>query len=285
MVRGVTLAEAWEKSLVTLWQEGCDFRTEYDAKDPVSGQWLDPPSKDATMMVVVEQPMADPMIHRSMPGGLEDLEEYRQEVVDGIKDHWVRDPNDPTDNRWEYTYHERLTAYRVGDKKIDQLAYLVDKLSAVPYSRRCNAITWQPWIDNSVADPPCLQSIWCRLLENDARELVLNMNVRFRSRDAYDAAFMNMFAFIFLMKDLADRIAQKAARNVVLGRYCDLSDSYHIYGKRFYGGPTPHFVDGFLKLLERPFEDRVWTLAFAEEIFQEAREKIRAKVIFQDGKK
>jgi len=28
-------------------------------------------------------------IHRAFPGGLEDLEIYRQEVVDGVHDHWI----------------------------------------------------------------------------------------------------------------------------------------------------------------------------------------------------
>ena len=38
------------------------------------------------------------MIHKDFPGGPLELQEYVMEVCDGIKDHLVRDPSDPTDN-------------------------------------------------------------------------------------------------------------------------------------------------------------------------------------------
>ncbi len=31
--------------------------------------------------------------------------------LQGAKDHWVKNMNDPADTRWEYTYHGRLAAY------------------------------------------------------------------------------------------------------------------------------------------------------------------------------
>jgi len=83
-VEGQGLAEAWEKSLVNVYNNGCDIKTEYD-------QPGDPPSKDSTMTIVVKEPLAEPMIHKDIPGGLEDLQEYVLEVIDGIKDHLVRD--------------------------------------------------------------------------------------------------------------------------------------------------------------------------------------------------
>jgi len=143
--RGRSLAEAWENSLLALNEGGAEVRTEYDAKDD-GGEFADPPSLDATMVMVVEDPSSEPLIHRAFPGGLEDLEEYRQEVLDGIKDHWVRDPDNPEDQRWEYTYHERLVRYRVPGlhekgKGIDQLAKVVEKLSQSPFTRRAQAIT------------------------------------------------------------------------------------------------------------------------------------------------
>jgi len=49
-------------------------------------------------MMVVSEPMSEPMIHRDIPGGLEDLQEYVMEVLDGIKDHCIRKPeDDPND--------------------------------------------------------------------------------------------------------------------------------------------------------------------------------------------
>jgi len=273
------LAAAWEDSVLTLWENGCDIRTEYDAKNP-DGTWAHPPSKDCTMMMTVRNPSSEPLIHRAFPGGLEDLEEYRQEVVDGIKDHWVRDGQDHDGTKWEYTYHGRLTRYAGHGRDDDQLQGMVDKLSVSPISRRVQAITWQPWQDNDCIDPPCLQSIWCRILPDENDIWHLNMNVRFRSRDAYDAAFMNCFAFICLQEDLARRIAEKAGREVRLGHYCDMSDSYHIYGRRL-----EHFRTGFLKqVLDRSWEDRTWTRKDAAEIFALARPAIAEKVHQQDEK-
>ncbi|MCK9244989.1 MAG: hypothetical protein M0P75_06945, partial [Candidatus Marinimicrobia bacterium] len=78
MVTGKSLAEAWENSLIELYRHGCDIKTEYDKPD-------DPPSKDSTMTIVVQEPLAEPMIHRDFPGGLEDLQEYVLEVLEGIK--------------------------------------------------------------------------------------------------------------------------------------------------------------------------------------------------------
>lgn len=266
-VRGRTLADAWENSMLELYEHGTRVRTQYDEKDK-DGNWVDPPSIDCTMTTIIEEPLSEPMIHKAFPGGPEDLEEYRQEVCDGIKDRWVRDPNDHEDKRWDYTYHDRLTKYQVEcDAAItecgstaplfvlDQLELMCQQLAKSPYTRRAKAITWQPWRDATSSEPPCLCEYWCRILEDDAGLWRLNMNVVFRSRDAYDAAFMNMFAFIWHMRKIADRVQEIAGREVGLGRYVDLSHSYHIYGKRLHG-KVPNFVDGFMKMYEnRAFYD------------------------------
>ena len=238
--RGTGIAEAWEKSLIVLNEYGCDMRTMYD-KDG------DPPSKDATLMITVDQPLAEPMIHKDFPGGLEDLQEYAMEVVDGIKNHLVRDPSDPADTRWEYTYNERLFSYTVpGAEKtaFDQIETMIAKLAETPYSRRAQAITWKVWEDNDCYDPACLQSIWCRLTPSGADQtFVLNTNVRFRSNDAYKAAFMNMYALVRLQERIAAGISGRIGHEVSLGRYVHMADSYHIYGayfkefeERFLGG-------------------------------------------------
>ncbi len=278
---GTSLAEAWENSLLALWKGGGRVPTEYDAK--ADGQTVDQPSLDCTMVMTVLEPQSEPFIHRAFPGGLEDLEEYRQEVLDGIKDHWVRDPNNPNDDRWEYTYHQRIFAYEVPglEGKIDQLAQAVEKLSAAPFTRRAQAITWQPWFDLNCYDPACLQSIWLRVLPDADDVWHLNMNVRFRSRDAYDAAFMNCFALISLQERLAGELSEKAGREVRMGRYVDMSDSYHVYGRRL-----DHFRENFLRQVkERSFEDRTWDREFAEEFFIEARPAIEKKIAEVDSRR
>ena len=296
LVRGRTAPEAWEKSVLELWERGSRVRTEYDREG-------DEPSRDSTMMLVVEEPMAEPRIHLAFPGGIEDLEKYRQEVLFGVHDHWVR----PEEDKWTYTYHQRLSAYApVADLSsskvrspfppVDQIGYIIDKLSKSPHSRRAQGITWMPTADPSTDDPPCLQRIWCRLLpageegrapsvpvgaassRGDRPDLVLNMNTHWRSRDAYKAAFMNIFALTDLQRWLAEEIGKRMGRTVAVGRYVDISDSYHIYGAYF-----QEFNERFLKLVrERPFEKRVWRtddrrVQAAIKLGQEQLEKERAE--------
>jgi len=250
-----------------LYKSGCDIKTEYDKPD-------DPPSKDPTMLVTIHDPAAEPRIHRDFPGGFEELQEYVMEVCEGIKDHCVRDPNDPSDMRWEYTYHQRLFAYEVPTlEPFDQIESIAAQLAKTPYTRRAQAITWKVWEDNDCYDPACLQSVWCRLTEDDD-VLVLNTNIRFRSNDAYKAAFMNMFALVRLQQRIAEKISELTGRAVEIGRYVHMADSYHIYGSYF-----KEFDERFLpNLARRSFAERVFNYADVKDLMEEARPRILDKV-------
>jgi len=260
-VTGKTLPEAWENAVLACWRDGVPIKTEYDKPG-------DPLSRDCTMMWVVEDPFAEPRIHRAFPGGLEDLEVYRQEVVDGVHDHWIA----PEEGKWTYTYHKRLFAFEIEGEPIDQVRYIVDKLSQAGHSRRAQAITWNPKLDIPTYDPPCLQRIWCRLLEDGKGALSLNMNAHWRSRDAYKAAYMNVFALTDLQRIIAERIAGRIGKPVRVGRYADLVDSFHIYGS-YFGD-----FEGFLKMVEkRTFEERTWPSSYAEPMFAEARARLASE--------
>jgi len=95
------LAAAYEMALLLLYKKGCEIKTQYDNPE-------DPPSKDATMTIIVKDPTSEPRIHKAFPGGIEDLQEYKMEMIEGIKDTWIREQTDPLDDRWEYTYHGRI---------------------------------------------------------------------------------------------------------------------------------------------------------------------------------
>jgi len=265
-VEGDGIARAWERSLIELHANGCSLKTEYDKPD-------DPPSRDATMVITVTDPLAEPMIHKDFPGGPVELQEYVMEVCDGIKDHLVRNPDDPQDTRWEYTYHQRLFAYRVpGLPPVDQVELLAAKLAKTPHSRRAQAVTWKVWEDNTCYDPACLQSVWCRVLEQDGRA-VLSMNVRFRSNDAYKAAFMNIFALVQLQRRIAARMAELTSRPVHLGRYVHMVDSYHLYGSYF-----AEFERRFLgSLQKRTFEQRTMRYEDVRTMMEDARPAILEK--------
>jgi thymidylate synthase len=260
------IARAWEESLVLLYRCGCDIKTQYDRPD-------DPPSKDATMLITITEPLKEPMIHKDLPCGLEDLQEYVMEVCEGIKDHLVRDTRDAADTRWEYTYHQRLFAYRVPTlDPFDQVETLCGKLAKTPYTRRAQAVTWKVWEDNDCYDPACLQSIWFRITEEEGQPF-LNMNVRFRSNDAYKAALMNIFALVQLQQKIARRVSELSERTVKVGRYCHLADSYHLYGSYF-----REFRSRFLPALEkRTFEERTLRYEDVWEIMENARPAILEK--------
>jgi thymidylate synthase len=264
--QGDCIARAWENALLELFRSGCDVKTQYDKPD-------DPPSKDATMIVTVLDPLAEPMIHRDFPGGFEELEEYAMEVCEGIKDHCVRDPNDPSDTRWEYTYHQRLFRYEVPTlPPIDQIERLCQKLAETSHTRRAQAITWKVWEDGSCYDPACLQSVWCRITDQGGGP-VLSMNVRFRSNDAYKAAFMNMFALVRLQSKIASRITELTGKPLSLGRYCHIADSFHIYGSNL-----AEFQARFLGAIEkRTFPQRTMRYEDVRDIMDAARPQILEK--------
>ena len=263
---GDCIARAWENALVKLYQSGCDIKTQYDKPD-------DPPSKDATMILTIHDPLAEPMIHRDFPGGFEELQEYVMEVCEGIKDHCVRDPDDASDTRWEYTYHQRLFGYEVPTfDPTDQIEHICRRLAETPYTRRAQAVTWKVWEDNTCYDPACLQSIWCRITEEAGRPAV-SMNVRFRSNDAYKAAFMNIFALVNLQQTIAARISAQSGRRVTLGRYCHMADSFHVYGSNL-----AEFEGRFLGAIEkRSFEQRTMRYEDVRDMMEAARPAILEK--------
>lgn len=286
-VEGRSLAEAYEKALIALYEKGTRFPTQYDKPG-------DPLSVDATMNITVQRPTEDPMIHKAFPGGIEDLREYVMELQ-GAKDHWVKNINDPEDTRWEYTYHGRLARYGTWREKgadgksveqgpfcVEQIERVIDKLVAQPFTRQAQMITWMPNLDLDCYDPPCLQSIWYRILEDDQGMRWLNTNIRFRSNDAWGANFMNMFGFIrFTRETVADEIARRSGRPVELGRLNWHADSYHIYGKDIAAAEERLFR----RIHSTAFEDRVYRLEdeMIREIYDEAGEAVRTKIRAYDA--
>lgn len=254
-IEAPNLAEGWERAVLETWERGAPIATQYD-------QPGDPPSRDATVLIAIEDPFAEPRIHRAMPGGFLELETYRQEVVDGIHDHWI----DPAAGKWQYTYHERLADYSVPGlpEPIDQLEYVVRTLSEVPHSRRAQAVLWKAWDDAGIDHPACLQRLWFRIFDD-----VLVMSAHMRSNDAFKAAYMNMYAFTELQRAIAERIAERTGRAIRVGQYNHIVDSFHIYGSYFAD------FEGFLRsVAARTWEQRTYRTEDIAPIIDEAREKI-----------
>ena len=275
-----TLAEAYEAALKAVYEQGTRFKTQYDKPN-------DPESMDCTMNITIEEPETDPMIHMAFPGGIDDLKEYVLELK-GYKDHWTKNVNVESDTRWEYTYHGRLQNYgvwkelvdgqsqEVGPFNVDQVQLVIDKLSKQPFTRQAQMITWMPNIDLDCYDPPCLQSLWYRILEDEAGFYWLNCNIRFRSNDAWGANFMNMFGFIQFNKEvIADGVAKKTGKTVKLGRLNWQADSFHIYGKDLKVAKERLFD----RIEDMPFEER--TLNFNDEFIRDMYDNAEEQVIIK----
>jgi thymidylate synthase len=286
-VIGVSIAEAYEKALLELYRYGIRFKTQYDKPN-------DPLSIDSTMNITILEPFTEPMIHRAFPGGIEDLREYVMELC-GAKDHWVKNINDPDDSRWEYTYHGRLASYgswkefkdnssqKSGYFSINQIDAVIEKLCKQPYTRQAQMITWMPNLDIECFDPPCLQSLWYRIIEDEEGIWWLNCNVRFRSNDAWSASFMNIFGFINFNKNIiAAGIAEKTGKKVEIGRLNWQADSYHIYGKDIENARSLLFD----RIDKTEFEDRTFNFTdeFIQEMYNGAEEMIIEKIKKYDNK-
>lgn len=280
-VQGKTLASAYEKALIELYNKGCRFKTQYDKKN-------DPESLDCLMVIEIENPLEDPMIHKAFPGSISSLREYFFELA-GLKDSWTKNINDPEDTRWEYLYSQRLRKYGIwkekvngtsqeaGYFKIDQIESIVQKLIKQPYTRQAQAITFMPNIDIDAYDMPCLQRILCRIREDKEGTWWLNTNIHFRSNDAFLAFFMNIFGLTMFIKEfILDEIAKRTNKNVKMGRLCWIADSWHVYGK--------DIKDLKERLIDRiettKFEDRIYNFYDPEiqEMYYEEDENIKKKI-------
>ena len=162
--------------------------------------------KEASMTFVVKEPFCEPMISKLFIGDPRALEQYRQEMLDGILDFEVERGN------WEYTYHRRMEA---------QIPWVAGELQRNPDSRRAVVVTRSE--DDLLSDSPaCLQNLQFIL-----RGGALHCKVLFRSNDATKATFMNAFALIMLQKKIADSLG------VPVGSYTHRANSFHVYERDY----------------------------------------------------
>jgi len=234
-VTGTSLPEAYHSSLTQLFEHG----------DVVDCPDYSTTQKEASMTFVVETPLAEPMISRLFIGDPRSLEQYRQEMLDGILDFEVARGN------WEYTYHLRMA---------DQLPWVVDELRRNPSSRRA-IISTRAEADLESGSPACLQSVQY-LIRDDA----LHCKVLFRSNDAAKAAFMNAFALILLQKRIADELG------VAVGTYTHRANSYHVYERDF------AMLDGYINRLRSCAEVTYPYVDGWDELMEDAKPEIAEMV-------
>ncbi|MDR0490625.1 MAG: thymidylate synthase [Oscillospiraceae bacterium] len=206
-VTGASLPEAYHSALAALHEKN----EETPCPDYNTRQ------KESSVTFVAEDPLSEPMISKLFIGDPRSLEQYRQEMLDGILDFEVERGN------WEYTYHQRMEK---------QIPWLIDELRRNPDSRRA-VIVIREEHDLASDSPACLQHLHFLI-----RGGALHCKVLFRSNDATKAAFMNAFALIMLQKRIADSLG------VQVGSYTHRANSFHVYERDY------DMFDGYVRRIK-----------------------------------
>lgn len=273
-VVGESIPQAYWRAIKAVWEKGATMRTQYDRKNS-AGEYIDPPSRDARVLIEVKDPFAQP---RFPPISFCEIGVYLAEIM-GAKDYRVvpmdvlcqqvfnLPPKDDADlarrekykNFWPYTYHQRLTSHpEMSGVLINQLGLAIQTVVKTPYTRRAVCTTSVPNLDPHLPeDVPCLRELQLRCVEADSGELILNPTTTWRSRDLYKAWGDNVIALTFLLQTVAQQICLGINRRqkVTLGSYADFSMSLHIYGQDFshVGGDSAQGLSGFFDAF--PTED------------------------------
>lgn len=196
LVSGKTLPEAYHNALLALHENNDELPCpDYDTRQ-----------KEASMTIVVDEPLCEPMISKLFIGDPRSLEQYRQEMLYGILDFEVERGN------WEYTYHLRMEG---------QIPWVIGELRRNPDSRRA-VIVIRSDEDLESGSPACLQHIHYFI-----RGGKLHCKVLFRSNDATKATYMNAFALIMMQKGIADELG------IPVGSYTHRANSFHVYERDY----------------------------------------------------
>ena len=239
-VEGRTLPEAYHKALLAL----------QDAPVIPCPDW-NTEQKEVSMTYVVTEPMGEPMISRLFFGDPRSLEQYRQEMLEGIMDFEIERGN------WVYTYHQRYAS---------QYQFIIAELKRNPWSRRAVMDIRSPE-DMGSDDPACWQHA-----QSFVREGALHCKILFRSNDACKASFMNAFALILLQKKIADTLG------LPMGSYTHRANSFHCYARDF------DLLSGYIQRIERGDELEYEYEGDWDELMEEQRPAIAMMVREQKEK-
>lgn len=237
-VKAETLAEAWEKAVKEMMENGYDRF--------VQAPEFQCMTKDSPMFITVTNPMKEPRLHEKAPMTREAAEEYAKNMIHGM-------PKEK-ENQFDYSYYSRLRCYpdcvvraslpnvteseeelkkeveKISNGKcvvqrIDQVKKAIEIFKKDPTRRSVVLHTWIPMRDlekfspqRKVTSSPCLVLVHPQLIENK-----LHFFVVMKTNDLYNAWPGNAFAFSALQEYMAKEIG------VEVGSYNHFSVSMQIY--------------------------------------------------------
>jgi thymidylate synthase len=245
-VKAKSLPEAYHAALVALHENNEELSClDYNTRQ-----------KEAAVTFTAEEPMTEPMISKLFIGDPRSLEQYRQEMLDGILDFEVERGN------WDYTYHQRMEK---------QIPWVIEELRRAPDTRRA-VMSIRAEQDLDSQSPACMQTIQYLI-----RGGALHCKVLFRSNDATKASFMNAFALVMLQKRIADAVG------VPVGSYTHRANSYHVYERDY------DMFDGYVRRIKAGGELAYFYEGGWDELMEDEKpsiakqvEELRAKILNPD---
>ncbi len=194
-----TIPKAWDKAVCELFVNGSNIECQASASQIVEN------TRDSNAAISINDPYDDGTvknrISRGDTFGLASLKSnYLNEFISGSIDDRIGkieliEGKEVTPV--PYTYHHRLRKYF----NTDQVKNAINLLKKSPNTRRCVMITWDPTKDIYSSDPPCLQQIAYKIINDQLLTYVL-----FRSNDLFKAWEANMYVITELSKQIADAL-------------------------------------------------------------------------------
>ncbi len=274
---GNGIAEAWEKSVIELYNNGL----RYNRSGPKDNGNL---QVDSTMIIEIKDIDNHPFYHKFSNCSWEDLLEYGFELLGAKNFLTVNEFDLENDNRWPYQYSDRILNYPARSGDINQIENIINRLSKKPHTRGSSVSIWVPDQDINSKDPACLQHLWFSLIPNEEgneNKYDLNLNYMFRSRNTMIAAPINMFGIHLLQNYVKDQIKKQSGFNVENGRIVDYSNSYHVSSRDM------EKLSNFMRRIEstkgKGIESRVFsredTFDMMKDCFDQVQEKVKKMII------
>jgi thymidylate synthase len=201
-IEGKTIAETWVKIIHLIKTTGTIRPTSHD------GQWQE---LIDVMAIVTDEPdnfyFPEP---NYLPIDKNFLQEYISQIMhDASQQEGVK-----------YTYGQRLISHF---NNINQIEKVINQLLKDIDTARGVMSLWDATIDSN-DNPPCLNHIWVRVIENQ-----LSLTATFRSNDMFSAWCANAMGLRALQKHIKEAINHNSNYNLELGSLITISQSAHIY--------------------------------------------------------
>jgi thymidylate synthase len=193
-IEGRTIAETWVKILHRIRNSGKSRPTAYDSL------WQEVINLTA---IITDEPM-EGYYPDYLPVSKEFTDNYIGQILDDA----------PNRDGVKYTYGQRLRSHF----GTDQIQQVITTLKENHDSARAVMSLWDVADGESAASPPCLNHIWCRIVDEK-----LTLTATFRSNDMFAAWVANAIGLRALQSHIAESVG------VPMGRLMTISQSAHIY--------------------------------------------------------